>query len=364
MTKLLNSFSRIPKKTRVMILAVLVVLIAFSAVYLAVEAFKNSAEEAIEYDYNQIEQQVADETIAYLKEYLSGLSDNTYAQIADAAVQNYNIIITSDVDVVNDNHTDAIKQRIRSAMVALIGDEVLLTDDDLDGLSSGVAEIIWNIILSQIETTESDYKQEYLYLSESIQEQINQLQDQKLKVAIHANIKKDQIELSSEDLLAIVDGMNDEELRKLANSLGISLEDLMSLISSQIAFNNTQMKETIEKLTEETRKEILNEVQRKYGNVKDGKDGATGKDGKDAQDGRNGQDGKDGKTTYIAYADDKLGTGFSLTPTETTKYVGTCVTTESEQPTDYVEYSNWQEYRMYIITTTVDENNVTTVHIN
>ena len=183
-------------------------------------------------------------------------------------------------------------------------------------------------------------------------------------MAIHANIKNDQAELSSEELLAMIDGMTDEELRELANSLGISLEDLKSLISSQITSNNTQMKETMEKLTEETRKEILNEVQKKYGNVKDGKDGANGKDGKDAQDGKAGQDGQDGKTTYIAYADDKFGTGFSLTPTETTKYVGTCVTTESKQPTDYAEYSNWQEYRAYIITTTVDENNVTTVHIN
>ena len=351
MKKLLSSFS-LPKKTRGMILAALAVLIALFAVYVVAAILKNSAEEIIEYDYNRMEQRVADETTAYLKKYLPGLSDNTYAQIADAAVQNYNIIMTSNVDLVNDDHTDAIKQRIRSAMVVLIDDAVSLTDDELDGLSAGVAEIIWNIILSQIEITESDYKQEYLYLSESIQEQIDQLQEQKLKVAIRANIKNNVADLSSEELLDMIDGMTDEELQELANALGFSMEELKALIKSQMASNNTEIGNTMEKLKKEVQKEILNEVQAKYGNVKDGNNGV------------DGQNGQDGKTTYIAYADDMYGTGFSLTPTETTKYVGTCITAKSKQPTDYAEYSNWQEYRAYVITTTVDENNVTTVHIN
>ncbi|MDE7021827.1 MAG: hypothetical protein K2P23_13155, partial [Lachnospiraceae bacterium] len=84
----------------------------------------------------------------------------------------------------------------------------------------------------------------------------------------------------------------------------------------------------------------------------------------DGQNGKDGMDGTHGKTTYIAYADSPDGTGFSLTPTETSKFVGTCITDASQQPADYQSYENWQIYRTYIITTTTDENNVTTVHIN
>lgn len=361
MKSLLNL--KIPKSAMIG-MGIAIVLIMGTAI--AVKISSDKKQNTTTYDYNGVEQQLADEVIRFLKEQID-LQENTAAEIANAAVENYRIIINSDVDIVNDDHTAAIKQRIRSAMNALIEDVSLLTDDNLDGLSSGVAEIIWDIILSQIETTEGDYKQEYLYLSESIQEQITQLEQRKMKVSIQANIKNNEADLSAEELLELVHGMTDGELEELANSLGISLDELKALISTQIDSNNTELKETLEKLKEEMRKEILKEVQTKYGNIKDGKDGkdgAEGANGKAGKDGKDGKDGENGKTTYIAYADDMFGTGFSLTPTETTKYVGTCITTKSTQPTDYAEYSNWQEYRAYIITTTVDENNVTTVHIN
>lgn len=357
--KLLSKF-KIPKS---MMIGIMIAIVLIIGTAIAVKISSDREQNITTYDYNAIEQQLANEVTGFLNDQID-LQENVAAEIANAAVKNYRIIINSDVDIVNDDHTAAIKQRIRSAMIALIDDAALLTDDNLDGLSSGVAEIIWDIILSQIETTESDYKQEYLYLSESIQEQINQLEQRKMKVSIQANIKNNEADLSAEELLELVHGMTDGELEELANSLGISLDELKALISSQIDSNNTELKETLEKLKEEIRKEILREMQTKYGNIKDGKDGADGANGQSGKDGKDGKDGKNGKTTYIAYADDMFGTGFSLTPTETAKYVGTCITTKSTQPTDYAEYSNWQEYRAYIITTTVDENNVTTVHIN
>ena len=101
---------------------------------------------------------------------------------------------------------------------------------------------------------------------------------------------------------------------------------------------------------------------------KDGEDGADGKDGRDGKDGTDGQDGKDGidgaqgingQTTYIAYAEDELGNGFSVTPTEKSKYIGTCITDESEQPIEPSAYTNWQIYRNYILTSTTDENGTT-----
>lgn len=353
MKDLLNQKRQI-EKIYVVIVALCVVILAALA-FLVIKIKTDKEQDTITYDYTEIEQKIADEVKEYLSSMIS-LSEKTEAQIADAAVENYNIIIGSNVDIVNDDHTDAIKRRMRAAMVALIEDAARLTDNDLDGLSSGVAAIIWNAILGQINevTATSDYEQEYIYLAKSIQDQINELEERKMKVSIQANIKNEaSADIDAESLLSALNGLNDEELRALADALGISLEELYKLINS----NNSELRKTI-------KEEILKEIQTKYGNVTNGKDGTNGQNGQNGQDGKNGTDGKAGKTTYIAYADDMFGAGFSLTPTETSKYVGTCITAESSQPVDYASYSNWQIYRTYIITTTVDENNVTTVHIN
>lgn len=85
--------------------------------------------------------------------------------------------------------------------------------------------------------------------------------------------------------------------------------------------------------------------------------------GQDGADGKDGENGADGKTTYVAYADNKAGDGFSLVPTETSKYIGTCATTDETQPTNAAAYGNWQLYRNYIITSVTDENNNTTLYI-
>lgn len=357
------------------ILPIVVILAVIIAVAALMVVKNREQPEVVTYDYSAIEQQIADDVKAYLSLYLT-LPDETAAQIADVAVQNYKIVIGSNVDIVSDDHTDAIKQRIRLAMVSLLDEETAaaLTDDDLDALSSGIASIIWNSILSRIEATtiEDDYKEEYRYLSESIQNQINELEERKMKVSIQANIKKnpDIVDMDAETLLAIVNGMTDAELEELARSLGLSLDELYALLASA----NENLKEGIQKdlekelaeLKKELTKEITNQIQTSGKNAsnttsnngRDGRDGSNGKDGKD------GQNGADGKTTFLAYADDLYGTGFSLTPTETSKYVGTCITSESSQPTNYSSYTNWQIYRTYIITTTTDADGVTTMHIN
>lgn len=352
------------KQARIVIIGVFILFIAVGSM----AVFAKPKETAIVYEYDEIEQQIANEVIAYLAQFLE-LPEDVAAKIADEAVQSYNIIVESNVDVIEDDHTEAIKQRIRSAMITLIEDVASLTDDDLDGLSSGIAEIVWNAILSQIEsvTVTEDFEQEYYYLTESIQGQIDKLEERKMKVSIQANIKNNtDAELNPEELLSTVGEMTDEELRALAESLGISLEELQALI-------NANSDKLLDEKISELKKEITNELQDNISDGKDGKDGkagVAGKDGKDGKagvagkDGEDGKDGTDGKTTYIAYADDESGTGFSLTPTETSKYVGTCITTETQQPTNASAYTNWQPYRAYVITTTTDENGVTTVHIN
>lgn len=368
-----DKLSNLSNRNRLILAGIVVMVII--ALLMVVYLLSNKKEDTVNYDYNTIEQQIADNVKEYLSFYFE-LPEEISSQVAHEAVKNYNVIMTSGVDVVNDGHTEIIKQRIREAILILAEGAEELAEDELDGLAAGITEIIWNAILDQIEevVVTNDYEQEYTYLTESIQKQIDELTRQKMKISISANMKDINSENASNELdvaslLAAINEMTDDDLQKLAAALGLSPEELQKLISA----NNSALSKDLEEMLAGLKKEILNELLTKYSNTAgsanaaSGQNGTNGKNGKDGKDGRDGEDGKDGsngKTTYIAYADDMSGTGFSLTPTETSKYVGTCITDADEQPTDYISYSNWQIYRTYIITITTDENNVTTVHIN
>ncbi len=369
-----EKLSGLSKKERFMLGGIaaifIIVLIFLTLVYLS----SNKKVELTDYDYNTIEQQIADNVKEYISLFIE-LSKNVSAQIADEAVKNYNIILTSvGTDAVKDEHTEIIKQRIRETIFALIGngDTEGLTEDELDSLAAGITEIIWNAVLSQIEevVVTNNYEQEYTYLTESIQKQIDELAEQKMRITISASITDNEDEISddidAESLLAAINEMTDDDLQKLAAALGLSPEELQRLLNA----NNLALNKELEEKLAGLKKEISDELLLKYNNTvrtqngSPGKNGTNGKNGKDGKDGEDGRDGSNGKTTYIAYADDMNGAGFSLTPTESSKYVGTCITDADMQPTDYKSYSNWQIYRTYIITTTTDENGITTVHIN
>ena len=139
---------------------------------------------------------------------------------------------------------------------------------------------------------------------------------------------------------------------------------------------------TLEKMQYDITKNVLTEVEDHYAEVIEGATGATGekgdkgdagKDGKTGKTGKSGtsgtkgatgvqgakgaagtpgkagEPGKDGKSTFIAYADDASGTNFSLSPTDTSKYMGTCSTTEITQPRTPSSYT-WAMYRELTIT--------------
>lgn len=313
--------------------------------------------------YNENEGKLAAKVKNYLAQYLE-LSENEEGNIADAAVQNYNIVMGSGTDVITTDITEAMNTRIRTALIAFINDAGQFTEDDLDALASGITEIIWKTVLNQISESDlsasTEYQEEFLLLAQSLQEQIDSLEERKMKVSINAKF------IDNADSL----NLSDEELRKLAERMGLSVEDIESLIEESDLSDD--LREQIEKEIYDLRRELLREIDASAGKTgatgakgEKGDKGERGATGKTGEDGKDGEDGSDGKTTFIAYADDKNGTNFSLTPTETSKYVGTCVTADTVQPTSFASYGNWQEYRTYIITSTVDPNTgVTTVHIN
>ena len=219
-----------------LLLSVLILAAAFALNIFSKENKKE--EESITYDYNDIEQALADEVKAYLLQYEElNVPDQEIDEIANAAVQNYRIVMESDTNTINDEITDAVRKRIRSTIFALADNPEILTEDTLDALASGVTEIIWNAVLSQLLQSDlssvEGYKEDYEYFIQSLQEQINALKERKTKVSINANIVDNtDTEISSDMLLAGIEDMSEEELLKLAEKLGITVDDLTNLIET------------------------------------------------------------------------------------------------------------------------------------
>lgn len=358
------------------LVAIIICAICIPKALLAKEKDNGNTEKSVISYENEAEQKLADRTMAYLDSYIE-LPVATKNELADAAVQNYRIVMASGTDTITDEITRAIQDRLRSSMLALIENSDQLSEEDLEGLSAGITEIIWDVVLGQlqqyVDTADvGSSKENYDYLIESLQKQIEDLRKQKTKVSINARINS----YGNLD----PEALSEEELQLLAEKMGVSVPEIIDMINSATTRTDKDLVDKLEKELNELRKELQKEIQQEIStserqtqtttNGKDGKDGIDGKngkngtDGKDGINGKDGKDGSDGKTTYIGYADDPSGTNFSLTPTETSKYVGTCITSESTQPTDYAAYSNWQEYRAYVITATTDDSGVTTVHID
>lgn len=363
----IEKFKYYLKKNKFILIGTAAAILLIGAVSAIDSYAKKAAEKEVRiYDYNETEQKLADDVRNYLSQYMN-LPEQKLADIADMAVQNYNIVISSDTDVITDEITDAVRKRIRSTIVALSDTPEKLTDDTLDALASGVTEIIWNTViaqLSELNISANDQKEDYEYLIASLQEQVDVLKERKTKVSINANIiDNTDVKLTGEDLLASIESMSEEEIKKLSERMGISAEELKSIVQTFISSSNEDISDKLENEIAELRKELQKEISTTAG--KQGETGKTGAKGEKGEQGAAGANGKDGKTTYIAYADDAYGTNFSLTPTETSKYIGTCITAEHIQPTDRNLYSNWQEYRTYVITSTTDpDTGITTVHIN
>lgn len=351
------------------IAAAVIILLIVVITMVAVKLRTTSEDEALEYTYNNVVEQVlADEVAIYLQD-AAGLGDVINVKTGNEAVETYRSIVRSDVDVVNEDHTQAIQMRISKALKRFTeedGEE--LTAEDISALSAGITERIWQTILSQIENAEES---KYIYLAESLQEQIDDLENRKMKVTIKANINSGS-DMSADDLLAMVEGMSDSELKDLARAMGFSYDELNEMINSAGKDSTKEFENRLETLKREIISELKKEITRELAGWMEQTEGMDATDVTDRtvktvrpQDRKAGADGKagsDGKTTYIAYADDVSGKNFSLSPLETSKYIGTCITDEKTQPTSRSAYGNWQIYRSHVITETT-ENGVTTVHI-
>ncbi len=319
---------------------VLGVVIVLCCIFVLVSRLFPGEEEVKEYAYTAKEQALADKVKIYLQEN-AVLSENAVAEVANEAVENYRLILNSDIDTVSDDHTQAIQARIRTCME----DTEEITNQDINGLSAGVAAMVWETILEQIkENAEgTDPGLEYYSLTESLQAQIKALEERKMKVSIQANIKDNMLnEMSAEELLAMINGMTDEELAELAAALGISYDDLKKLIDSLNSDINKELDSKLEELKKELSKELSKELAKELpSDGKNGKDGKNGTDGKSIT-GKQGAAGAKGNSVFIRYSTNSDGKDMTTEPDQDTRYMGTYTGAEaSTRPSDY----SWSQYR-------------------
>ena len=349
--------------------AILLILVIIMIVVTAKE--KPSEEDEIEeYAYTVKEQVLADEVMVYLQGAVEGLGEAASAKTANEAVESYRLILQSDADLVTEDHTQAIQDRISKVLNEYVGKDAALSEADIPGLSAGVAEIVWKSILSQIESvTENVEESEYYYLAESMQQQIKELEERKMKVSIRADIKNN-TDLTPEELLSMIEGMSDEEIEALAKSMGLSLDELYQLLESG-SVGDKELEELLAKLKKEMEKEFdqrLDKIDKEIAangvngnngsngnsaqasNGASGKGGTNGKDGKDGQDGKDGKDGKagqNGDSIFIRYSEDSTGKSMTEKPTASSKWMGTYVgANASTNPADYT----WTRYSAATIT--------------
>ena len=375
-------------KNKIMILAGIGICAVVLVLFMVSSVTGKESPVSFEYD-SVIEANLAENVRNYLDEYLI-LEEHDRNIIANEAVENYRIIMLSGAENITDEHTDAINRNMLQALDSHTIDSQI-TYEDLEALASGISKIILDTILFQIEESGMSrldaYKEEYVVLADSLQTQIDELKKRSTSVNITAHVKNNDAEIanakneiySSVDqelssmrrtISAISDGEDGKDGKDGRDGKdGENGKDGVNGKDGKNGTNGINGKDGKNGIDGEDGKDGANGENGKDGkdgingeNGKDGKDGTNGENGKDGADGENGRGGTDGKTTYVAYADDRYGNGFSLIPTDTTKYIGTCITTEAEQPAKAAEY-NWQQYRTYIITSTTDENKTTTLYI-
>ena len=360
---ILSKFNLNPKKIMIILCVFIIIIVIglFFSVHSLSKVMQKEEDAAAVYDYNEVERTLAEKVKAYLAQYIV-LSDRISGEIADTAVQNYKIVIASNTDVINDEITEAVKRSIRRTIVSSIDNIDQFTDNDLDALASGITEIIWNTVLAQLSLLQSSLpadnvlQEDYFYLVQSLQEQIDDLKERKTKVSINARvIDNTDAEITGEAILTGIEDMSNEELRKLAQKLGLSVDDLKALTESAIAKSDKDISNEFKEKLDEEISDLKKELKKEIANA-EGKTGATGEAGKKGEKGDKGEQGaagKDGKSSFIRYATSDTGANMTTTPNSNTKYIGTYIgASASNNPADYT----WTLYKDMIMTYSESDN--------
>lgn len=169
--------------------------------------------------------------------------------------------------------------------------------------------------------------------------------------------------LNEAEAQELAEGLTVEYVKQTGSNNGeeISATDLATLQTQikTLQQNNKTLSSAVETLSQTSGKTGATGAQGVKGDKGDkgdtgatGKTGAAGKngkDGKDGEDGRDGIDGKDGqngKSTYIVFAEDANGTGFSTSVTSESKYQATITTDKDLSELTAEDFAGrWVQYR-------------------
>jgi hypothetical protein len=381
--------NKIPLKIPYMLYGIMAVA-AIAAITMGIYRLRNTAKdgdgEETAYSYDSyVEAKLADDVKCYIGQYVT-LSDADKNTIADYSVQNYRTVLSSDISEATYEHSEALNEKEKAKLREYIPEEQV-SGSDLEALASGINRYVWEAVLLTIgdsQEIKEEYPDEYKKLAESIQAQIDDLENKSLNLHITARVKDSDPGTSEDEINEMKDYLyggyydmiNEEVDSKIDGMMGEFSDELSAELLDEISqklkkemtneMTNELTSELTDTLTDTLTENLTEKLKDEIKDGDDGKDGSDGKDGKDGSDGKDGKDGSDGsngKSTYIAYAEDGRGSGFSLTPTDKSKYIGTCITDEPEQPKTASSYGNWQIYRTYIISSAQDDEG-TVLYIN
>ena len=168
--------------------------------------------------YNSGNQILYDEVIGYLTNTLEQEEEQSKG-VASTAVDNYETIVHSGITALNRQHTEAVLQNVKKAILEYIPDAGQMGTEELDLIAGNITEMILFNIITQLEELSADTRtsSEYATLYQSISEEKEYLSEREFKITITASVNDAYID--SAVLLDAISNLTKEERDFLAKKL-------------------------------------------------------------------------------------------------------------------------------------------------
>lgn len=318
--------------------------------------------------YSAGEQSLYDSVKAYLADTIKS-ADEDNGKVAETAVENYDAILASNVTELNEDHTNAIKQNMTTALQTDISNASEMSEEQISLISGNLTNLVINELMKQMDAMSEEQKNssEYKALYDSLKEQAEDIQDSQMKVSISAAVKDAYID--PDVLLSVIDSMTDAQKKKLYDKLEAAgktsymLTDYSNKQDGGWSYKDT---DSDQKTKGETGKTGATGATGKTGAT--GAAGSAGAKGATGEKGATGSKGEQGKSVYmhIKYAEEDPSQNASAalkdTPDESTKYMGVYSDTNVTASSSAAQYT-WTQYKDLSITASEDSSGVTTLII-
>jgi len=349
-------FKKLTKRSQMILIfsAAAIIVTAIAAGYLNTSRGQKETYTVKNYE-NMTENKIANEVREYMKVY-SDMDAKNIDAVTEVAVKDYNTVLNSGIDSVTTEHSGAIEESIKDTLLSLLPNtDTDLSDEEIEYLSNGICQIIWNALLDTINSNDTmlsqKYEEQYIAFTTSLQEQIDELAERSTEISITANIKPREEGINASDL--------ENAKSDIYSELCSELDSLKTEIRDDVMENVSNGKDGRDGRDGSNGKDGKDGIDGKDGsNGKDGKDGINGKDGSNGKDGLDGKDGEDGINgangldgedgtdayMYVRYAEDIYGSGMSEQPNDKSLYIGVYSGDSSIAP-NYANAYTWSRFK-------------------